>query len=113
MIKKILFTILFILISSLAYAQVFPITVTVVWDAPVETDQVTNHTLTFNGSSITVLPAKCNTTECSQQITIPQAGTYSVAVTATNMWGTSTPTVLTFNARSPGNSGQLRIRISQ
>lgn len=109
-----LFLLLLVPFSIPIVAQIqFPITVQVVWDLNAATDLITKYTVTHNGNAQDVVPGvACTATECSRPITLLNAGPHVVAVTATNMWGTSAPTQITFTAQSPGKSGNVRIRLN-
>ena len=112
--KKIMVLLPLLLLFISVEAQIqFPITVNVVWDnSYTATDGVTKFTVTHNGVATDVLPSVCTTTECSKAITLQNGGPNVVTVTATNMWGTSVPTQITFIASSPGRSGNVRIRLN-
>lgn len=108
MIKYIL---IFLLVISTSLQAQFPVTIIVGWDPNPVIDNVTSYTLAMGTTVVKVPTSQCTTTVCEQSVVIPSMGTYTVSVTSTNMWGTSLPTSLTFNASSPGRSGNLRIRI--
>ena len=92
-------------------AQTFPVTINVLWDPNPASDQVTKYTITFNGNSTDIPITNCNNIECATTLVVPSAGSYTISLTATNMWATGPATTLSFTATSPGRSGNLRIRV--
>ncbi|MCR4375638.1 MAG: hypothetical protein NUW22_12395 [Acidobacteria bacterium] len=83
------------------YAQSLPITKTVAWD---QTDEATagvlNWTVRLDGTIVGSPTVK------EQAITLATVGAHTVTVTATNLWGVSSPATLTFTvvlAAAPGN----------
>jgi hypothetical protein len=111
MIKYLLFLLL-LLVPSTSYAQ-FPVTITVSWDPNPVIENVTSYTISLDsGQSNSVNPStRCTATECTFQLVIPSSGNHTIRVVALNIWGSSLPTDFTFNANSPGKSGNIRIRI--
>jgi len=102
---------LFIILFTVVLQAQFPANITFLWDPNVATENVTKYTIVYNGFTFTVLPVSCTMTECSQVLVVPAQGTYTISITATNIWGTSPISTLTFSASSPGRSGNLRIRV--
>ena len=100
-----------LLLTGVSLNAQFPVNITAVWDPNPAADNVTNYSLSVNGNNINVPTSNCNVTECTQVITVPSAGTYTLELRAYNFWGSSLPTTFTFNASSPGNSKNLRIRV--
>ena len=86
------------------YAQTLPITKTLVWDANAPTDAVTNYTVRLDGA------VAGSPTAPSQAVTFTTVGAHVLTVTATNLWGTSTPATLTVNVAPPASSANLRIQ---
>jgi len=84
-------------------AQALPATKILVWDANPASDEVINYTVRFDGVIIgsPIIP--------EMAFTITTVGAHNLSVTATNLWGTSTPTTLNFTVIIPGNSQNLRI----
>lgn len=109
MIKKVLFI---LLIPTQLFAQ-FPVTVTLAWNPNPLTELVTSYTVSIDnspGSNVSAL-SRCDATECTTTIVVPTSGMHTIRVVAINMWGSSLPAELTFNANSPGRSGNIRIRV--
>lgn len=90
---------------------IYPLTVTVAWDAPATADGVTKFTLTHNGVAVDVPVSVCSATECSKSIVVVSSALQTVSISSANMFGTSTPTTLSFTATAPGKSGNVRIRV--
>lgn len=86
------------------YAQSLPVTKTLAWDANAAADAVINYTVRLDG---TVIGSPTGTT---QAFTINAVGAHSLTVTATNIWGTSTPMTLNFNVVIPGVPSNGRIQ---
>lgn len=80
------------------------------WDPNPATDNVLYYTLVFNGTAYQVQPTIDGACSCIQQaVTIP-SGSNTASVTATNTWGTSAATTLTFNANPAGKVGNVRVK---
>lgn len=86
------------------FAQALPVTKTVAWDPNAATDQVTNYTVMLDAIVIG------NPTGTSQSVTFTTAGAHTLAVTATNVWGTSAPTSLAVNVVVPAAPQKVRIQ---
>lgn len=80
------------------------------WDPNPASDNVTFYTLTFDGTVFTVPPTVDTTCACVQQAVAVTAGSHTASITATNVWGTSLPTVLTFNANPAGKVVNVRVK---
>lgn len=92
--------------TMVIYAQSLPITKTVAWDANAASDNVTSYTLRLDtGTPSTVVPPATTGT-----VTFTTAGTHTITVTATNVWGTSPPATLVVNVVVPGAPGNVRIQ---
>ena len=85
-------------------AQSLPITRTAIWDPNPTSDAVINYTLTLDNGT----PASTGMT--SQAFTIATAGQHTLHLTATNQWGTSPETTLTFTVVVPVKPANLRIQ---
>lgn len=101
-----------LLLSISLAAQAFPVTITAAWDPNPPEDAVTKYTITFNNVTTDIPLANCTAVECTTTLTVPSAGSYTISLTASNFWGRSIPTTLSFTASSPGRSGNLRIRVN-
>jgi hypothetical protein len=80
-------------------AQTLPASAHVNWPPNPAGDQVTAYNLTLDANTPIVVPPTLDAS-CScirQQITITTAGSHTITLTATNIWGTSLPATLTFN----------------
>ena len=86
-------------------AQTLPVTKTVAWDANPSAEQVLTYTVTLDGAGPITVTAPLT----SAPVTFATAGTHTLRVTATNLWGTSAPAVLVVDVRLPANVGGLRI----
>lgn len=80
------------------------------WDPNPTTDQVTFYTLTFDATVFTVPPTIDATCNCIQQAVTVTSGSHTASVTATNSWGTSPATTLTFNANAAVKITNLRVK---
>ena len=81
------------------------------WDPNPATEQVTQYTLVYDATSgQTVAPTVDPTCACIQAPVSVTAGSHTVSVTATNQWGTSAATTLTFNANPAGKVVNIRIK---
>lgn len=85
-------------------AQSLPIAKTLVWSANPATDNVTNYTVTEDGTVIG------NPTVPSQSITFNSLGTHTLTVTATNSFGTSGPATLTIVVQLPTAPAGLKLQ---
>ena len=105
--KKILFILLLIPVISQAQTTHY-----VQWDPNPTSDLVQYYTLVFDTSTAQSVPAVIDSTcSCIQaQIAISTGGSHTVSVTATNQWGTSSPTVVTFNSNPAGKVANVRIK---
>ena len=103
---------LVILGTALAGAALtYPVTAYVAWDQNPSTDQVTSYTLSLDGATVSVTdPLSCGgTTSCKQPLSVPNSSPHTACVTATNLWGTSSPSCVTFIAAAPGQSRNLKV----
>lgn len=86
------------------YAQTLPVAKTLAWDANAAADAVTHYTVTLDGVVVG------SPTAPSQAVTFATVGSHVLTVTATNVWGTSTPATLTVNVVLPAAPLNLRIQ---
>jgi hypothetical protein len=109
--KKLFLLLAFLLLlPSLSQAQiVYPLALQVQWDPSPATDQVTSYIVTINSINSTVSASACSATVCSMNFSIPAAGPHTVTVVATNQWGSSLPTNVTFQVVVPGRSNNVKI----
>lgn len=85
------------------HAQTLPITKTLVWDASVPTEQVTNYVVKLDGVTIG------SPTSPSQVFTITSPGPHTLSVSAVNPWGSSTDATLAINVVLPSRPNNLRV----
>jgi hypothetical protein len=76
-------------------AQTLPITKTLAWDADPVTDAVTNYTVALDGATVG------QPSGTTQAVTFATQGLHTITVTATNVWGVSSPSTLTVNVKLP------------
>jgi PKD repeat protein len=83
-------------------AQTLPVTKTLAWtDADTS---ITSYTVTLDGA------VAGNPTTQSQSVTFTTAGTHTLTVTATNVWGTSAPATLTVDIAVPTVPANMQLR---
>ena len=107
------FSILILFASEASGQTIFPLTLTLEWDPNPTDNEVTSYSLTFNNEQTVEILAdatNCTTTTCKTTITVQGNGQQTVRLTATNRWGTSEATVLTFNVVGPGRVQNIRVR---
>ena len=115
--KKFFIALTLLLLPTMAFAQItYPLSATVQWDpSPTSTDPtqaITAYIVTFDSTQTSVSPSTaCATLPCSFKISIPDANSHAISVTAVNMWGQSAPVGFTFKAAAPGNSSNVKIRV--
>lgn len=85
-------------------AQTLPIAKTLSWNANPAGDNVTNYTVTEDGTVIG------NPTVPSQSVTFTSLGTHTLTVTATNSFGTSAPATLTVVVQLPTTPAGLKLQ---
>ncbi len=93
------------------YAQAFPTTVLVSWDANPASDNVSSYTLsidTIPGSAVDPT-TKCIAGTCSASLVVPSTGPHTLHLTASNMWGISPSYDYAFTASAPGKSINIKI----
>ena len=89
-----LLTIIFILLSTTAFAQTA--TINLAWDKNADAELISKYTLyehvglNYNKLS-DILPSACNATTCTYTLTGVVAGTHHYVVTATNAWNVQSP----------------------
>ncbi len=82
----------------------------IAWDPNPASDNVTYYTLTFDSTVFSVPPAVDGACACVRQAVTIGAGPHTATVTATNLWGTSAATTLTFNANAAGKPTNPRVQ---
>ncbi len=95
-------------------AQSLPVTKQLAWDmANAVSDGVTDYTITFDGVARTV-PATVACTpdpsKCSVAQTFATIGPHTISVTATNLWSTSAPALLTVTVTLPRSPTGITIK---
>jgi hypothetical protein len=88
---------------DIVWAQSLPATKTFAWDARPVNESVSSYTVRLDGVTIG------NPTGTTQQFTITTTGTHVLTVTATNTWGTSSPSTLNFLVIVPSSPANPRI----
>lgn len=90
----------------------FPVNVNVLWDMNADSDAITFYTFRYDAvAPVTVTSDKCvvATRTCSTPLTVNDNNEHTIAITATNQWGTSDPTTLTFRINNPKKVTNIRI----
>jgi uncharacterized membrane protein len=110
--QRVYFVALAILLVSLVTgltAQSFPYTATVSWDAN-NTDAVTSYAIQLdNNTPVNVAITACDATTCKTTFQVPDSNQHTLKVTATNQWGTSSPTGVTFRVSVPAPSTNIKV----
>lgn len=108
--RRFVFAILILVsFAALAAAQSFPYTATLLWDAN-NADAVTSYAIQLdNATPVTIPITACDATTCRTTFQIPDSNQHTIKVTATNQWGTSTPSGVTFRVSVPAPTTNIRV----
>jgi hypothetical protein len=91
-------------LSVTVEAQTLPLTKTLAWDAEAAAFNVTNYTVSLDGTVIG------NPTGTTQAVTFTTLGTHMLTVTSTNVFGVSGPASLTVNVVAPPPPANLKLQ---
>lgn len=106
---------LLILVPSVALGQNpnFPVTIHVLWDMNADSDAVITYGVQLDTNPVTVVLPNVDcvlaTRTCSSPIVVPDNNDHTVAVTASNQYGISPPTAVTFRVNNPKKPTNVRI----
>lgn len=101
-----------LLITTVIHGQtVYPLNLKIAWDLNPETDNIQSYTVKLDTKIVGgySLSAICNSIGCIAPLVVPDNLSHVACVSATNEFGTSEDSCITFRASTPGKVINIKI----